>query len=405
MRRRHLPVRAVVALAIAIVLAIDVVLIAADIQRFEFEVRETAGIRRRNDVVTLRTSTPAIVGYNGGILLRQDGKPVPAQIRLVELPNGPPELVVDFIGHFKPFETRTYVLELGELKAEEPTEGLTLKDAGESYVIDSSGLVTWTIRKDLAGLLDFSWKETDYIADDSPGPDGLYFATRQGAVHDLADKSPTRVLVERSGPIAVALRFDYDDWPPGANSRVHLEFPRTKSWIHATWTIEGDLSQVRTVGSALDLQLDGDEALLDFGAGDFVYATVTPQQAAFLTAGPRDGLTIPWSVWHGEAKAMEQIFVAPRDIPTPKVHGWAHVMDDQRCTALAIAEFGEAAADSITVEGSGRLNWRRDFPADSQVKVRQLEFWLHFVTMPVHIGARTSPRSMQEPLEARWIAE
>jgi hypothetical protein len=400
--RRDFSARAVVALTLLGVSLFDAALIAADIQRFEFEVRESAGIRRRNDVVTIRTADPKIAGHNGGFLLRQAGKPTPAQIRVVELPGELRELVVDFIGHFQPFEARKYVLELGELKSEEPAEGLSVSDSGDVWVIDSSGLVTWTIRKDLAGLLDFSWKETDYIAAASPG---LSFTMKNGPGHDLSESAPTRALVERSGPLLVALRFEYDDWPPGTSSRVQLEFPRTKSWIHATWTIDDKSSDVSMLGAALDLRLDGEESLVDFGAGDFVYATVTRNQEAMLDAGPRDGSTIPWSVWHGAPGESQQIFVAPRDVPTPKVHGWAHVMDDKRCTALAVADFGDATADSITVHGDGRLNWQRDFPTDSPEKVRKLEFWLHFVTMPVHIGARTSPRSMQEPLEVEWLSE
>jgi hypothetical protein len=82
-------------------------------------------------------------------------------------------------------------------------------------------------------------------------------------------------------------------------------------------------------------------------------------------------------------------------------------MDDKRCTALSIGKFGEASADAIDVDGHGRLSWTRTFAPTNAVppQPRTFEFWLHFVTMPVHIGARTSPRSMQEPLVVRWLAE
>lgn len=370
-----------------------------------FQVRETAGIRRRNDVITVRSTEPRIVEHAGGFRVVRGDQIVPAQVRLVKWPGEPPQLVVDFIDHFRPFESRDYALELtAEPTPAEPTEGLTLTQANDAFRIDSSGLVFWTIPRNLAGLLDFSWKETDYVADDSAG---LYFSGRDGKRVLLADRPPSSVGIERTGGLAVGLRFDYADWPPGARSRVHLEFPRTKSWIHATWSIEGDTETAHTIGCELKLRLDGSESLLDFGAGDFVYATVTAQQAARLEAGPRDSGTVPWRVLHGAADALEPIFVAPRDVPTPAVHGWAHVLDDHRATALAIGAFGEATRDLIAADGRGRLTWTRTFDdsTGSATQPRRLEFWLHFVTMPVHIGARTSPRSMQEPLEVHWRPE
>jgi len=379
---------------------------AADAVRFPFEVSETAGIRRRNDVVTIRSAKPEIVGHPGGFRISHAGKQLPAQVRLVASVEGSMQvvqLVVDFIDHFQPFETRAYVLDLSEAPTpDDPAEGLTLKDTEDAWQIDSSGVATWTIRKDLQGLFDFSWKETDYIADNSAG---LYFDDANHQKTPLATRAPTYFAVERQGPFAISLVFGYDDWPPGLNSRVRLEFPRTKSWIHASWTTDADPAQALILGAELNLRLEGPEALIDFGAGDFVYTTVTNNQSAILVAGPREGETIDWSVRHGDASDLAEIFVAPRDVPTPRVHGWAHVMDDKRCTALAIANFGEVATDSIGVQGNGKLDWQRNFsnvPGDGP---RQLEFWLHFVTMPVHIGARTSPRSMQEPLQAKWLTE
>jgi hypothetical protein len=380
---------------------IDTTSSAADGTAFRFEVRESAGIRRRNDVITIRSTQPEIVAHQGGFRVQQDGKSIPAQVRRVEWPGESPEVVVDFIDHFKPFESRAYVLELTAAStSEEPNTGLKLSETDEAWQIENGG-VAWSIRKDLQQLLDFSWKGTDYIADDSPG---LFFADAGQQQVQLADRRPTRVAIERSGPIAISMRFDYDDWPPGASSRVRLEFPRTKSWIHATWTIDGAAESAQMIGAGLNLKLDGPETLLDFKGGDFVYATVTRDQAARLQAGPRIQITVPWRVLHGPVDAMEPIFISPQYPPSTQAHGWAHVMDDKRCTALAIGKFGEASVDAIDVDGNGHLTWTRTL-GQTAAESRSLEFWLHFVTMPVHIGARTSPRSMQEPLEVHWLGE
>jgi len=211
----------------------DTGLTAADHREYPFEVRETAGIRRRNDVITIRSPLPHVVEHAAGFRVLQDGKPVPAQIRRVALPGEPPQLVVDFIDHFTPFAARRYVLQLiDEPTTGEPADGLMLTETEDAYHIDSSGLVFWTIRKELAGLLDFSWKQTTYIAADSAG---LFFNGADGARQLLADRAPSRVAIERQGPLATSLVFDYDDWPQGAHSRVRLEFVRTKSWIRGSW--------------------------------------------------------------------------------------------------------------------------------------------------------------------------
>ena len=49
----------------------------------------------------------------------------------------------------------------------------------------------------------------------------------------------------------------------------------------------------------------------------------------------------------------------------------------------------------------GRLVIRRDFLRGGE---RSLHFWLHFVTMPVQVGAATSPQAMQNPLRVEWDA-
>ncbi len=391
--------------AIAAVLAAAETSLSAEM-RLPLEVRETAGIRRRNDVVTARLPAGAEVGRKSRFRLLREDEVISAQFRQVERPDGATDLVVDFVDHFAPYEAREYVLESVDADQEEsvqPAGGLTLTESTEAYSVSSGGVVRWTIRKDLAGLLDVAWRDVDYIGDSA----GLWFASAAGGRQLLAERPPSRTVVERQGPIACSLRFEFDDWPRGANSALVLEFVRTKSWVHAVWSIDGMPQDVDSFGAELELRLDGSEALVDFGAGDFVYATVTDEQAAQLAAGPRQKDHVPWQVLHGPRDRMHPIVVASNQVPTSEVHGWAHVMDSRRCTALAIGDFGEEGEDSITVDGKGTLSWTRQIKTGQTTvrPTRDLEFWLHFVTMPVHIGARTSPRSMQEPLEVRWLSE
>ena len=89
----------------------------------------------------------------------------------------------------------------------------------------------------------------------------------------------------------------------------------------------------------------------------------------------------------------------------PPAAGWAHVMDARRCTAVAVAGFGRRTADRIEVQASGRLVISRGFQPPERgppPTEKRLTFWLHFVDMPPHVGAVTSPQSMLAPLEVEW---
>jgi hypothetical protein len=87
--------------------------------------------------------------------------------------------------------------------------------------------------------------------------------------------------------------------------------------------------------------------------------------------------------------------------------GWAHVMDDTRCSAISIDEFAEGTEDRIEIDHSGRLTLGRRIPDGSRLRTdsAKFEFAIHFVSMPVHIGARTSPQAMAAPIEVTWRTE
>ncbi|MGW8181985.1 MAG: hypothetical protein ACWGQW_24925, partial [bacterium] len=107
----------------------------------------------------------------------------------------------------------------------------------------------------------------------------------------------------------------------------------------------------------------------------------------------------PWAIYHGIRDELSPLVVARDGSRLPGQGGWVHLMDDARCTAAAVARFGVAGIDRIEVEGSGLLKISHHPVHDQAV----LEFWVHFVRMPVQIGARTSPQSMQSPLAVKWL--
>lgn len=372
----------------------------------QFEVRETAGVRRRSDVVaaklTLTSPVPAATNFR----VLRDGKPIVSQIRAISRRSKQIEAVrIDFIDNFAPLEKRKYQLEYGSKvpQSDEQKTGFELRETDAAFHISNRGRIEWTVRKDLNGLFRFRLNpDIEYVQADSAG---LVFRTRDGELHRLADQKPSAVLVTRKGPIACALEFQFADWPKGATSKVELEFVRTKSWVRATWTIsEG--KDVAGLGAELRLELKGREKLIDFGADDFVYTTVRAGEMAVLDAGPLalGERKAPWVVLRGKPNALQPQVVAPPGNTTSGVGGWAHVMDDSRCTAIAVGDFARLTRDRIEVDGNGRLLMYRDFGTSAATTNRKiLEFWVHFVGMPVHFGARTSPQAMRSPLQVFWL--
>ena len=62
---------------------------------------------------------------------------------------------------------------------------------------------------------------------------------------------------------------------------------------------------------------------------------------------------------------------------------------------------GPFDTSGIVVGADGRVRLSRDFamgPGEPPRGPKSLNFWLHFVPMPVQVGAATSPQSMLAPL-------
>ena len=403
----------------------------------EFTVSETAGIRRRSDVVTAHLDLPhwqatetkigfrlialedreqkKIANPNPAKANPANAKPVkakPARLQTIPVQVHPivsgdsAKVIVDFIADFQPLETRRYRLEYGPTVESRPISGgLTLTELPQEFRVDSGNVVHWALPRDLRGLLRIAWKEVPYVLADSPG---LYSIDKNGTETRLHDSIASSAVVSRRGPIATALRWTYPDTTgdkgsgnKGSGGRVEMEFYRTKSWVHVTWEVDDASAQIEQLAMGLNLDLDGKETLIDYGGADFVYTTVRAGQSSLLEAGPTVDGNVPWKVLHGAQDDMQPLVVSPQQASS-RVFGWVHAMDSKRCTALAVRDFATSTRDQIRIDGDGHLKLAREFPDRSSGK-KQLEFWMHFVTMPVHIGARTSPRSMQEPLQVRQL--
>ena len=341
-------------------------LAAAQVARLE--VSETAGLRRFGYPVRARihTSLPP-----EKLRLTADAAAVDAQFTRME--EGGVE--IDFAVDLKPGEKRGFLVEEGFSKP--VSSPMSIEQTATSYVVRYPGGLAFDVPKNFPGLLNsVKTPAFEYL---TAGSAGLILNDKDNAEHRTV---ATASRIVKSGPLACALRFDSTERLGNrtVKSAVELEFPRSKSWAEVRWTVDDPDALVSGLIAEVNLRVDGQPLIVDFGAGTMIYATVRPGQSAKMSANA--------SAWTIELNG--ESYAAGRD---QRAEGWAHVMDRRRATAVAIGDFAEPEG-SIETWADGRLRIRRDRLDGIR---KSLTFWLHFVDMPVQIGAATSPQSMMRP--------
>ena len=266
-----------------------------------------------------------------------------------------------------------------------------VKEDGGRLVVAYTPSLQFAVQRDLLGLLSsVRTPKWDYLR---PGSQGLLLRYRDDMLFRVGGfgpwGTPTQARVLKQGPLATTLEFSSTEALRSSRnvaSRVRMEFPRSKSWVKTTWTVEDPEALIIGLGVDLNLNIQGEPALVDFGAGSMVYAALRAGQRAALIGGPQS-----WQVLVGSDP-----YATGSSGPA---EGWAHVMDRERCTAVAVAGFGERQ-DRIEAVANGRLQiWREARGGGPKI----LTFWLHFVSMPVQVGAATSPQAMLAPLKIEWL--
>jgi hypothetical protein len=380
-------------------------------------VRETAGIRRFGYPVQALVPLSGSLAKAKHFQLLEKGKPVAAQFQ----PRGDQSVDLDFDVSLGPHETREYTIEAAELEKSSRNEGgIQIVETPNTTTRDL-GIARWTVRhgrelefvvpKNLKGLLEqVRTPQLKYLR---AGATGLQIrplrAFGEGKVRPpFAFGRGSEVRVTKSGPLTGSLRLESVETLFGGQkvrSLVDLDFPVSKSWVQVRWTIDDPKGDITSLGTDLNLNLEGEPTLVDFGAGTYVYAQLREGEAATLKAGSlvrkRSQPFPPWEVLTGRAPDLTPYVTASRQSASP-AEGWAHIMDRQRCTALAVEGFSEFGQEAeITVHADGRLQiWKHFARGDSPARPgpKKLTFWLHFVPMPVHVGAATSPQAMLAPL-------
>jgi hypothetical protein len=353
-------------------------------------VSETAGLRRFGYPVHVYLPITDDSITKDRIRLLEAGKPVAAQFRpiLSFVPNVKKVVALDFNVSIGPLEKKTYTVEYGsDVKAgPEPKGGLTVEETEAAITVRSGGM-TYVVRRDLKGLLDeVRTGKTSYLKPDSAGL----------LVNDkpVLGNASAKVEVAYHGPLATVLRFERVIELRNAPRFVGVEitFPRSKSWVEFHVQLLGRQHATRSLSASLNLAIEGKPTLVDFGAGSMVYTTLAAKEAASLTASSEKKPA--WEVRVGKMPNLTPFALPAGKLEAIPAEGWAHVMDSKRCTALAIHQFGKRVEHRILAEADGKLTWTREVTGETEMR-----FWLHFVGMPVQVGAVTSPQSMMAPLQ------
>jgi hypothetical protein len=384
------------------------------VTRWSLAVTETEGIRRFGYPVHVVLPVDRALLDRGDFRLQLNDKYVPAQFSPHPEPDKAPASVsVDFTVNHAPFEQARYEVEHVSQRGEGPVPRGEMKaELGkESVKVLHPGGLEFELPHDLLGLLrQVRSGKKEYLRPDSFG---LFLVGKDGRRYRAGDRPPdgpaTAVSVTRAGPMAVGLRFEGAEvlgGGPSVRSVVEAEFPSSKSWVRVAWRVDDPNGSVAGLGAELNLNVQGEPTLVDFGAGSLVYAQLRKGRSAAMRAGSlgrkEDAGRPAWTTWLGEADKLAPYVVAPKRKDSPPAEGWAHVMDRERCTAVAVAGFADAGQESkLHIDADGRLWIGRTFARGEMAVPRgpkQLTFWLHFVPMPVHVGAATSPQAMLAPL-------
>lgn len=365
--------------------------------RVRFRLSETAGLRRFGYPV--HVILPAGVDSPRFRLESPEGTPLPAQFRPVNEPDGTSRVHVDFAASPGPLEAHTYTVRFGP--DVEPGPG----DDEKSRIVvarrddrtwEIGTAPTWTVRAGDHGLgLTAGGAENGYLGADSAG---LRLGVRGDDRPHILRPGPFEI--RRAGAFVVALSSQgvlADSGIPGRVAwSLDLTFPRTKSWVEIALRVDDPDDRIGDVALDLGLRLEG-PALVDFGASNTVYGVLKGDEAMELRGAPGPER---WRVDRADAKGRSPFAIAPPG-GAGAAEGWAHIMDGRRCTAAALEGFGAATTDRIAATARGGLVMRREFPAGAGRKGAR--WWLHFVPMPVQIGAATSPQAMLSPLRIEWL--
>ena len=372
---------------------------------WRIEVKETAGIRRFSYPVRAQVPLPVSCPPSFGFRLLDGTKQVVAQFTRHKSTVAKQAFVdVDFTVQNAPAELHYFTLEAGEGIVGPPIKnGLRLEKLADRYVIRHSSGLRFGVPHDLKGFLsEVHTPRFEYVKPNSLGlwietidHKRRYFGSDEGPHFG----EPTNHI----GGMMTTLQFTAPLTDPNftkGRCEVELRFPSAKSWVECTAECF-NLPTIANIGLDLDLIQHKPPVLIDLGAGPSVYASLKPGQEIFYSAGRVRGGGLDSGWWNVDLKTGNDrtpYVGQDKNLDWRNAQGWVHVMDDMACTALAVAYLFEFSRTEFRIDSQAKIHLKRDVGGRRDKK---LHFWLHFVDMPVQVGAVTSPQAMLTPPEVR----
>ena len=358
-------------------------------------VEEDLGIRRFFYPVDAR------VPFSNGELsdlsmveLRHEGVPVPATY--TALSRWPDEsiqwLAVNFNASIGPLETKTFNLErvMRERARVDARRGLTVTDLGSDVQI---GRLRFSKNASpLIRSVDFSGERIGI------GTNGIRVTDWMGNIHGIEQGAVT-FEVMRLGQQYVELRYEGRielDLENSIPFELSIGIPNSKSWFRATIEIDDPDNLVSMVSFHTPLSFGEGPLAWDFGTDRWTYGALrgVGDVVRLTTDTDVEGDT-EWGVAmtvDGETSLYE----VSTGLST--VSGWGHAQGPDHVVAFGIDHLGrDPGSYLMAVTGSGQLTLGRSVNNG----VQNLTIYQHFVSVPVHIGAATSPMSMLNPLSVR----
>lgn len=403
---------------IACVAILSTAVSAQEAERIVLRVQEPIGVQR--DAVPVHTILKLKRSVNARTPFRllRNGRPLVAQFRPHHLTTtaapGPTKagetdwFWLDFLARSELNQIVEYVVEYGAgvVPSPERMRGHKLVASDDAFVVTHAPYIEWTVPRDLQGLLrSVNFNPVEHLQTDSVG---LSLRDRDGRTHQLGGRNVSSRVI-RQGRMTVALRFENTDHMPeldGVDWTADLVFPGPVSWVEVQLKIDDPNHRVSEVDLQLKLKLDpptsAQRTLVELGAGRTVYRALAGDGRVELRADARrtDGI---WRVMRGNDSVLRPFAVAG---PKSRVaEGWAHVMDRQRCLAIAFDKFGRDAAERLGVEAAGTVTASKRWPSSGRPAAASKEwrFWLHFVHFPPQQSASTDPHMMQHPLRVQQV--
>lgn len=370
------------------------------------EVTETAGVHRDHAPVHVLLTLPQAVPVDTPFRLSHQDRDIVAQFRPHEAGSVASQWWLDFLAETKPLEQRTYTVEFGDgvEAVPERTTGHVLEATEDAFVISNEPYISWTVPRDLEVLLSsVNFPPSEHLR---AGASGLTLVDRDGRVHRLGGAGLESRVV-REGRMAVALQFEKKE-TDAALSGVHwtldLTFPGPISWVDVQLTIDDPRKRIAEARLNLNLNLDPPDAsrrtIVELGADRTVYRSLFGESQVVLQSSA--GAVPAWQVLRSTPGGLQPFVLATPQ--SSEAEGWAHVMDRQRCLAIAVDQFGRQGPEQLSVTADGKLTVARRFtrerPADG-ASLRHWRMWMHFVHFPPQQSAATDPQMMQNPLTVR----